>query len=191
MEKKRSYVQVLLPLKMRKELSYSLPEEYEGEISIGSWVQVKLVGKSRYAIVTGISQQSPADVDPSRIRAVESLLDMPPVTLVRLEFWRSLADYYMCSVGEVFKAAYSIAFCRQIKVRSRKSDKEIREPDFSAIPPLSPAQQEACDTIRGHFSGGRRVLLRGVTGSGKTEIYFHLMRMSFKVADRCFFSYPR
>jgi primosomal protein N' (replication factor Y) len=190
MEKKRSYVQVLLPLKMSKELSYSVPEEYDGEISIGSWVQVKLVGKSRYAIVTGISQQPPADVNPSGIRAVESLLDMPPVTSARLNFWRSLADYYMCSVGEVFKAAYSTAFRKQIKVRSRKSDKEIREPDFSTIPPLSPAQQEACDTIRGHFTGGRRVLLRGVTGSGKTEIYFHLMRDVFQSGGSVLFLVP-
>jgi len=190
MEKKRTYVKVLLPLKMSKEFSYSVPEKFEGEISVGSWVQVKLVGKSRYAIITGISHQPPLDVDTSKIRAVESLLDMPSVTSAQLDFYRALADYYMCSVGEVFKAAYSTAFRKQIKVRSRKSDKEFRNPDFSAIPSLSPAQQEAYDAIRVHFSEGRRVLLCGVTGSGKTEIYFHLMRDALESGVSVLFLVP-
>ena len=191
MEKKRLlYVQVLLPLKMSKELSYSVPEEFEGQIAVGSWVQVKLVGKSRYAIVTAISHQPPAGLDPTRIRAVEALPDMLPVTLAQLDFWRALADYYMCSVGEVFKAAYSSAFRKQITVRSRKSEKEFREPDFSAIPSLSTAQQGACDTIKEHFTEGRRVLLRGVTGSGKTEIYFHLMRDALESGGSVLFLVP-
>jgi len=191
MEKKRLlYVQVLLPLKMSKELSYSVPEEFEGQIAIGSWVQVKLVGKSRYAIVTAISHQPPAGLDPTRIRAVEALPDMLPVTLAQLDFWRALADYYMCSVGEVFKAAYSSAFRKQIKVRSRKSEKEFREPDFNAIPSLSSSQQKACDIIKRHFTEGRRVLLRGVTGSGKTEIYFHLMREALESGGSVLFLVP-
>lgn len=190
MEKKRLYVQVLLPLKLSRELSYSVPEEYQEQIVVGSWVKVKLVGKSRYAIVTAISHQPPADLATARIRAVDSIPDMAPVTLAQLNFWNALADYYMCSVGEVFKAAYSTAFLKQIEVRSRKSEKEYREPDFGAIPTLSPAQQEACNTIRLHFAEGHRVLLRGVTGSGKTEIYFHLMRDALEKGGSVLFLVP-
>ena len=73
MEKKRLYVQVLLPLKLSRELSYSVPEEYQEQIVVGSWVKVKLVGKSRYAIVTAISHQPPADLATARIRAVDSI----------------------------------------------------------------------------------------------------------------------
>ena len=190
MEKKRLYAKVLLPLKMSKLLSYSLPEEYAEQVSEGSWVQVRVVGKSYYAVVVDISHRQPADVEPSKIRAVESLPDMPPVTLAQLDFWWNLADYYMCSVGEVFKAAYSTTFSRQINVRSKQSEKEFKEPDFRAIPSLSPMQQEVCDTIRLHFAEGRRVLLRGVTGSGKTEIYFHLMRDAIESGGSVLFLIP-
>ncbi len=42
--------------------------------------------------------------------------------------------------------------------------------------PLTPAQQKALDQIRAQFNGKEAVLLQGVTSSGKTEIYFHLIK---------------
>ena len=43
------------------------------------------------------------------------------------------------------------------------------------LPTLSPAQQHALNTIREVHNSGKVALLHGVTGSGKTEIYIHLI----------------
>ena len=44
------------------------------------------------------------------------------------------------------------------------------------LPELSLHQQQALDTLRGEFAGGKSTaLLQGITGSGKTEIYIHLI----------------
>ncbi|MFT7282740.1 MAG: primosomal protein N' (replication factor Y), partial [Cyclobacteriaceae bacterium] len=46
----------------------------------------------------------------------------------------------------------------------------------TAIPQLSDYQQDKIKEIRGHFSDKNTVLLKGITGSGKTELYMHLIK---------------
>ncbi|MCE2777936.1 MAG: DEAD/DEAH box helicase family protein, partial [Algoriphagus sp.] len=50
---------------------------------------------------------------------------------------------------------------------------EAAEREASA---LSEAQQEAMDQIKGHFESKQTVLLQGITGAGKTEIYIKLIQ---------------
>ena len=54
-------------------------------------------------------------------------------------------------------------------------DREYETPNFR-LPTLTPHQQEALDRLRADFQAGRTTaLLHGVTGSGKTEVYIHLI----------------
>lgn len=46
------------------------------------------------------------DVDPSRVISVLSISELPPVTENELRLWEFISSYYLCSIGEVYKAAY-------------------------------------------------------------------------------------
>jgi primosomal protein N'' len=165
------YVKVILPLKLRDDLTYSVPDILKDEVSIGAWVNVLLVGRKQFGVISRILDEP--DIDPSMIRDVTAISPLHPVGEEEIGFWRVLADYYMCTVGEVFKSAYSLAFRKQADVRSRKP-KAGEAMQTAHLPELSEIQENAKVQIRSHFKEHKTVLLEGVTGSGKTAIYMHL-----------------
>lgn len=58
------------------------------------------------------------------------------------------------------------------------------------IQPLSPAQQAAEDSIREQFNTKNVVLLHGVTSSGKTEIYIHLIKKAIDEGKQVLYLLP-
>jgi len=168
----KKYVDVILPLKLRGKISYAVPEPFTTRIKVGSWVMVRLIGRRYLAVVEAISD-TPPDIDLNRVKEIESVESLLVVEQNEMDFWRSIAEYYMCSVGEIFKAAYSVAFQKQVeKVRTKKEIK--KEFSVNQLPELSVLQQEVYCQIKKCFENNKIVLLNGVTGSGKTEIYIHL-----------------
>ena len=64
------------------------------------------------------------------------------------------------------------------------------EPHFDNIKPLNPAQQEAYNQIVFSFLKKNVVLLHGVTSSGKTEIYIHLIRQALERRQQVLYLLP-
>ena len=58
------------------------------------------------------------------------------------------------------------------------------------IQPLSPAQQSAMDSIEKQFGEKNVVLLHGVTSSGKTEIYIHLIKKAIDEGKQVLYLLP-
>lgn len=58
------------------------------------------------------------------------------------------------------------------------------------IQPLSPAQQAAGDSIQEQFNEKNVVLLHGVTSSGKTEIYIHLIKKAIDEGKQVLYLLP-
>ena len=64
------------------------------------------------------------------------------------------------------------------------------EPHFDRIQPLSEAQQDAYNQIQFSFLKKNVTLLHGVTSSGKTEIYIHLIRQALEQKRQVLYLLP-
>ena len=100
----RHFVDVILPLPLYSTYTYSISDELYEEVQVGSRVIVQF-GKKKYytGIVEAIHSNPPAGYE---VKPVTTLLDEEPVVRYpQLNFWKWMAEYYLCSPGEVYKAA--------------------------------------------------------------------------------------
>ncbi len=249
------YAHVILPLAIPHTLTYSIPEQWSDKVLCGMRVLVEL-GRKRYkAVVQSVSEHAPAGFE------IKPLLDVvdeePLVNAAQLLLWKWMANYYMCTMGEVMAAALPNGLRNEYKprietfvrlhpdidteeklqkalqslTRAKKQeallldllqritvdnaedvswltseipkrlfnqhspaafnacvDKKIiateqREVsrlerpaiEYKQMPQLSPLQKTARYALRREFRKHNVVLLHGVTASGKTEIYMHLI----------------
>ncbi len=98
------FAEILLPLPLYATFTYSIPDEMTGQIQTGSRVLVQF-GKKKYytGIVVSTHSDKPAGYD---VKPVMAILDSAPVIRYpQLKLWNWIADYYLCSPGEVYKAA--------------------------------------------------------------------------------------
>ena len=104
------FADIILPLAVKGIFTYQIPEDLTGKIFPGSRVLVQFGNKKLYSgIVYKISKNSPAAVN---IRPVLRVLDpVPIVNEIQLKLWLWISEYYMCSVGEVMKAALPSDLC--------------------------------------------------------------------------------
>ena len=100
----KKFVDVILPLPLPRYFTYSLPEEWADEVQMGCRVVVPFGRKKYYtAIVRNVHYCKPADYE---VKEVSALLDAHPILLPeQFKFWEWLADYYLCTQGDVYKAA--------------------------------------------------------------------------------------
>ena len=161
------YAEVILPLKLKMGVSYAIPETLEAEVIIGSRVRVEMSGREYIAVVRKISRNCGEYT--GKIKAITAIEPVPAITEKEFEFWNWMASYYMCTIGEIYRAAFTSAITEQEhkKTRKRVSKSKVGS-EFSK---LSTAQEIAFNEIRQSFSKGVPALLEGITGSGKTEIY--------------------
>lgn len=103
-EQKPMYANVIVPLALQGTFTYSVPPVLQQNLRTGCRVLVQFGRKKTYtAIVTAIHFTKPTGYDVKEI--LGTLDDAPIIKHPQLEFWQWIADYYLCTIGEVYKAA--------------------------------------------------------------------------------------
>lgn len=99
------YAQIVLPLNLKGSFTYKVPEELQPQIRTGMRVLVPFGGKKIY---TGIVFELHGNQPESFIaKEVISILDDKPIVpQEQIRFWNWLSDYYLCSLGEIYRFAF-------------------------------------------------------------------------------------
>lgn len=99
-----TYAEVILPLPLYSTFTYTIPDGLKDSVGIGFRVLVPFGRKKFYTgIVTQIHNQCPGNYEVKDIVAAldnNSILRHP-----QLKFWQWISDYYLCAIGDVYKAA--------------------------------------------------------------------------------------
>ena len=130
----RRYIHVILPLKLEWEPCYSLPSDIQHLGEIGRRVHVNFARKEYVGVISKVDVTP--DINPSKILPVNSVdTQMEKVLEEEIELWRKVAEYYLCTVGEVYKAAYpaSKVNLEEARAEAKKKIIERREKIVSNI----------------------------------------------------------
>jgi primosomal protein N' (replication factor Y) len=269
MSVENKYAEVILPVPIPTLFSYRIPAALTAKVIEGVRVLVPLGTQSLYkGIVRRLTEEGP---DAGKVKDILDVLDEYPVAgEVQFRFWDWLAEYYMCTLGEVYRAAlpsglqkeYAPKFetyamiaeayhedeklnevmdgmgraPKQLKILQQmvalamdkgsvasgltKSElsagyefsqsayqgllkkkilveyrEETSRLEYSGMitgtfKQLSDLQQTALDQIKKLLKKQPVILLKGVTSSGKTEIYIQLIRAQIKLNRQVLYLLP-
>ena len=156
------YAETLLPLAIPGTYTYRIPDGMT--LSIGMRVLVPFGRKKIFtAIVVMLHDKEPKGYDVKEILGI--LDDKPIVRHPQLDFWQWIADYYLCSMGEVYKAAVPSG----LKVESETIISA--NPDFEESEP-------------GLLTDRERVILDFTAQRGRVQIAEIAKATGFKTVER-------
>ena len=259
------YISVILPLRLEWEPCYAVAKEVK--IEVGDRVKVRFGAKEYVGVVSAVDITP--EIAPERILPVVSIeTDLEKIYQEEIRLWRYIAEYYMCSIGEVYKAAYPAmkVTLEEARAAALKTSRERREKIIRSMEgrvakieerlakkeehlktakdgtkkklaleegvakirkeletakaaleaagagkaalegegsdiygnanaqgarlTLSQAQEKAYSEIKAGFAKAKPVMLHGVTGSGKTEIYIRLAQEAISKGKNVLYLVP-
>ena len=156
------FAETLLPLALPGTYTYRVPEEMK--LSIGMRVLVPFGRKKIFtAIVVSLHDRAPKGYE---VKEILGTLDEKPILRhPQLNFWQWIADYYLCSMGEVYKAAVPSG----LKVESETTISV--NPDFEESEP-------------GQLTDHERVILDFTAQRGRVQIAEIARATGFKTVER-------
>lgn len=151
------YADVVLPLPLEEIFTYALPSACASAAQVGCRVIVSFGARKIYTgLIVRLHNERPDDY---AVKDVLELLDERPVVLPgQMKLWRWISQYYLCTLGEVMKAALPSG----MKLESESV--VTLNVDFEAAAPLRPAEQQVMDALEAQRGALKIAQLEKVTG---------------------------
>ena len=166
------FAQVVVDLPIAQPLDYSIGDQ---PATVGQVCSVQVGRQSRSGLIVGVASQSA--VEDERLKPLRSVVaDVAALERPWLEFSRFAADYYQHSWGEVALPALPPLLRSTAGPRFAHALRRLRAVSPVTAPgdrhalALTADQSAAADTLSTAI-GFTPILLFGITGSGKTEVY--------------------
>lgn len=140
-----SYAGIVLPLPLNELFTYRIPPELERRVRPGSRVIVQFGRRKQYTgIVATLNAIPPQGVE---IKDIIHLLDDEPILRrPQMQLWEWVAEYYLCSIGDVMKAALpaglkieSETFLEAVEDWEESADNRLSEREVIVIQTLTHA----------------------------------------------------
>ena len=186
-------VDIILPLAIRDCYTYSVPDDLALPVP-GTRVLVPLMKKEVRGVVLREHTEPIEETFKDKIRPISSVLDTAPmVSSEQLSLWQWMSSYYMCSLGDVMAAALPGGLDKRL-TNPPKHRRALLAPYIGPIESmhdLSQAQAKSAESIETFWRNGKDiVLLHGVTSSGKTDIYIHLIEAQLRAGKNVLYLVP-
>jgi primosomal protein N' (replication factor Y) len=118
------FIDVILPIPLEKAFIYSITAAEAEFLKVGMRVAVPF-GKTKIytGLVYKIHNQDPLIYEAKDIHQI--LDDTPIITSIQLQHWEWIANYYLCSLGEVMRAALPSAFVLESETVVVKNNEQV------------------------------------------------------------------
>jgi len=124
------YIDVILPIPLKQTFTYQVNKDEAAFLQQGMRVAVPF-GKSKVytAIVFQVHQTAPSGYE---TKEIDHILDEAPViTKTQIKHWEWMASYYMCTLGEVVRAALPSAFLLESETIISLSKNDVSEAELT------------------------------------------------------------
>lgn len=174
---------------------YSVSAEKSEELCIGSWVKVQFGKSTAYGFILeimGKASEVKLDFPPEKLK---NIIELGPKeqalsqSVLKLCEWTS--QYYCTPLGEVCQTASPLSTLG-LKT-AKKEAREIKPKEFHRIHKTLTEEQINCveNIFKKQNENPQNItLLKGITGSGKTEVYFEIARKILNEGKTVLFLVP-